>query len=67
MTQNSSDDPIAANNQGLPQGSKLDSEPELEQAGTGSFQNRKKSPERQKVKPLNIHADPYGPRKEQSR
>jgi hypothetical protein len=60
MTQNSSDDPVPANNQGLPQGSKLDSEPELEQAGTGSFQNRKKSPERQKVKSLNIHPDVYG-------
>jgi hypothetical protein len=55
MAQQSIDDPAAAVNQGLPTGTKLDSE----EAGTGSPSNRKTSPERQKEKSLGVHSDPY--------
>jgi hypothetical protein len=58
MAQPPVNDPTQAQNQGLPVGSKLDSD--QEQAGKGSPSNRKKSPERQKEKPLGIHADVYG-------
>jgi hypothetical protein len=67
MAQKPVNDPYQAENQGLPHGSKLDAEPEQTGAGWGSFQNGKRSPERQKVKPLNIHPDVYGPRKDRSR
>jgi hypothetical protein len=55
MAQTPVNDPVQAQNQELPPGSKLDSEP----AGTGSAQNRKPSPEGQKRQSLNIHRDPY--------
>jgi hypothetical protein len=64
MAQKPVNDPYQAENQGLPHGSKLDSD--LAGAGWGSFQNGKKSPERQKVTPLNIHPDVYGDSKRKS-
>jgi hypothetical protein len=70
MAQKPVNDPYQAENQGLTHGSKLDSDPdpELEQAGAGwgSWQNGKKSPERQKVQRLDVHADVYGDSKRKS-
>lgn len=60
MAQATVDDPYQAQNQGLPAGSRLDSQ------GTGSPANRKPSPEGQKVKSLGVHVDPYGPRKDRA-
>jgi hypothetical protein len=57
MAQNPVNDPAQAQNQGLPAGSKLDSE--QVNAGTGSPMNRKPSPKGQKVQSLNIHRNPY--------
>jgi hypothetical protein len=55
MAQVPVNDPYQQVNQGLPAGSRLDSE----QAGTGSPQNCKPSPPRQKEKSLGVHCDPY--------
>jgi hypothetical protein len=60
MSQKPVNDPYQAENQGLPHGSKLDSDPAEAGCGWGSFQNGKKSPERQKVQRLDVHADVYG-------
>jgi hypothetical protein len=54
MTQAPVNDPYEAENQG---NSKLNSY--SEEAGTGSPQNRKPSPERQKEQSLGVHRDPY--------
>jgi hypothetical protein len=57
MSQKPVNDPYQAENQGLPHGSKLDSDPAEAGCGWGSFQNGKKSPERQKVQRLDVHGD----------